>query len=84
MRYPVAMALLVSLLMTMAASSGTTPARRIDAGSSATATVGARIISASARIGAGFAPPMARMVPRRTTFNAADGRPVAALVYDFE
>ena len=71
--------------MAMAAVSATaTPARRIDAGSSATATVSARIISGSARIGAGFAPPLARMAPRPTTLSAADGRPVAALVYDFE
>ena len=57
---------------------------RYDSGSSAVITVSARIISASARVGVGRASPLPRMVPRRTTVSAADGRPVAALVYDFE
>ena len=60
------------------------PAMRHDNGSSATATISARIIRNSARIGAQHAPPLARMVPRPTTVSAADGRLVAALVYDFE
>ena len=60
------------------------PAIRYDIGSSAVIMVSARIIGASARVGAGRAPPLPRMVPRRTTVSAADGRPVAALVYDFE
>ena len=59
------------------------PATRYDSGASATVTVSARILRSSARVGAGQAPPP-RMVPRRTTVSAADGRLVAALVYDFE
>jgi len=60
------------------------PAVRYDTGSSAQIIVRARITRASASVGAGLAPPMPRMVPRHTTVSAADGRPVAALVYDFE
>ena len=85
MRYRPAMVMLVSVMMAMAAAS-TTPAsvQRFAAGSSASATVSARIVRTSARIGASFAPPLPRMTPRTTTVSAADGRPVAALVYDFE
>ena len=85
MRYRAAMIMLVPALAAMVAmSAAPAPARRYDAAASATATVSARIITGSARIGARFAPPMERMAPRHTTLSAADGRPVAALVYDFE
>ena len=60
------------------------PAIRFDSASSLQVTVGARIIGSSAKVGAGLAPPFRRMVPRRTTVSAADGRAVPALVYDFE
>ena len=60
------------------------PATRFDGGVSATVTISARIIRHSARVGAGLAPPAPRMVPRRAMVSAADGRPVPALVYDFE
>ena len=60
------------------------PSSRYASGGSAQATVSARIINASARVGDGLAPPLPRMVPRRTTVSAADGGSVAALVYDFE
>ena len=60
------------------------PSSRYASGGSAQANVSARIINASARVGDGLAPPLTRMVPRRTTVSAADGSSVAALVYDFE
>ena len=66
------------------ARESSSPAVRYDTGSSAHVIVRARIIRASASVGAGLAPPMPRMVPRHTTISAADGRRVAALVYDFE
>lgn len=53
-------------------------------GASAMVTVSARIISAPARVGAGFGPPQPQMVARRTMVSAADGGLVPALVYDFE
>src|SRR5688572_18909533 len=59
-------------------------ARRRPGGATATATVSVRIISTSAQVGAGFAPPLPGMTPRPATIAAADGRPVAALIYDFE
>lgn len=95
MRYPTAMALLMTFLVAMAAvpaaagqddraAAAPTPALRYTDGASASATVSARIISAPARVGAGFGPPMARMEARRTFVSAADGRAVAAVIYDFE
>lgn len=60
------------------------PVSRFDHGASLDVIVRARIIRSSARVGAGLAPPMPRMVARRTTVSAADGRAVPALVYDFE
>ena len=57
---------------------------RFGQGASASATISARIIRASASVGHGLGPPAHAMVPRRTTLSAADGSPVAALVYDFE
>ena len=95
MRYFESMDLLVPTLAALIASSAapaptTAHARhpgtsqRYDRGSSSRFTVRARIIRATARVGDGLAPPHPRMVPRRTTVSAADGRPVAALVYDFE
>ena len=60
------------------------PARRFEAGTSATVTVSARIVRRSAIIGPGRGPPAPGMVPRETTVSAADGRAVPALVYDFE
>jgi hypothetical protein len=60
------------------------PAMRAGTGASASATVSARIIRASARVGRGLGPPAPAMTPRRATVTAADGRAVAALVYDFE
>ena len=47
-------------------------------------TVSARIVRASASVGAGLGPPAPGMVPRLTLVSAADGRAVPALVYDFE
>jgi hypothetical protein len=57
---------------------------RFGQGASASATISARIIRASARVGHGLGPPAHAMVPRRATLSAADGSPIAALVYDFE
>ncbi|MDQ3074902.1 MAG: hypothetical protein M3Q88_04735 [Pseudomonadota bacterium] len=57
---------------------------RFDSGAALSVTVRARIIRASAIIGADHGPPAPRMIPRRTTIIAADGRAVPALVYDFE
>ena len=59
------------------------PARRSPGGASATITVSVTITSNAARIGHG-APPAAGMIPRVSTIAAADGRPVDALIYDFE
>ena len=85
MRYLVLMGMLVPVLAMMAVSAASaSPATRAGSGPSVTFTVSARIIGASASVGAGHAPPLARMVPRRTTVSAADGRPVRALIYDFE
>ena len=56
---------------------------RYDWGSSTQFAARARIMR-SASVGAGLAPPRPRLVPRRTTVSASDGRPVAALVYDLE
>ena len=58
-------------------------ALRYDWGSSTQFAARARIMR-SASVGAGLAPPRPRLVPRRTTVSASDGRPVAALVYDLE
>lgn len=58
-------------------------ARRSAGGASATATISARIVSSSARVGAGLPPP-ANLVARAATVTAADGRAVPALIYDFE
>ena len=60
------------------------PAIRYEAGASLNVTVQARIIQTSASVGASLDPPAPRMVPRRTTVSAADGRAIPALVYDFE
>ncbi len=57
---------------------------RFGQGASASATISARIIRGAARVGPGLGPPGHAMVPRRATLSAADGSPVAALVYDFE
>jgi hypothetical protein len=57
---------------------------RFGGGASASATISARIIRGAARVGPGLGPPAHAMVPRRATLSAADGSPVAALVYDFE
>ncbi len=93
MRYSVAMIMLVSLsaaLMMAAAPAaqglGTSrsPAFRFEGGASASVTISARIVRHSARIGASLGPPAARMVPRPTYVSAVDGRPVPALVYDYE
>ena len=79
---------LAALIAVSAASPPAGAARstviRHQPGASLNFAVSARIIRSSARIGHGFAPPSPRMLPRRTTVTAADGRPVAALVYDFE
>ena len=94
-RVPLAAVMLGLLPATALAAPATPPAAqraantivsavRFANGASATALVSARIIRQSARIGAGFAPPGPRMVPRTATVTAADGRPVPALVYDFE
>ena len=56
---------------------------RYDWGSSARFEARARIMN-SASVGAGLAPPRPRLVPRRTTVSASNGRPVVALVYDLE
>ena len=78
------MALLAPALASLIASSvPAADAVRFDP-AAATVTVSARIIASSARVGAGLAPPRPRMVPRRATVSAADGQPVAALIYDFE
>ena len=58
-------------------------ARRSMGGASATAAITARIISGSARIGAGLPPP-AGLAPRAATVTAADDSAVEALIYDFE
>ena len=58
-------------------------AQRSPGGATATAMISVRIISSSARIGAD-GPPLPDMVPRASTIAAADGSPVAALIYDFE
>ena len=60
------------------------PAQRFTTGSSVSVTVSARIVRAAARVGHGLGPPAHAMVPRSTTVSAADGRSVAAIVYDFE
>ena len=60
------------------------PATRFEGGASATATISARIVRHSARVGRGLGPPAPGMVPRRAMVSAADGRLVPALVYDFE
>ena len=86
------MVIIVPALVALAALSTTgtrgapapSPTLRYDAGATASVTVRARIVRASARVGPNFAAPLSRMAPRRTTVSAADGRPVAALVYDFE
>ena len=92
-RYPVAMAMFVSTLSLLAAAATAPPlgapvAQRSPTvraeGGAVSFTVSARIVSASASIGAAFGPPGPCMVARRTTVSAADGRLVAALVYDFE
>ena len=93
MRYSLAMAMLVPTLailaatLTVPAPSGSagqrSPTVRGD-GVTASFTVSARIVSASARVGAAFGPPAPRMVARRSTVSAADGRAVPALIYDFE
>lgn len=49
-----------------------------------TATVTARIVSQSARIGRDLGPPERGMIARPTAIAGADGQPVAALVYDFQ
>ena len=64
------------------AAAGSTATRF--SGASVTATVRARIVRTSARIGAGLGPPAPRMTPRHATVTAADGAAVPALVYDFE
>ena len=90
MGYGMVMVVIVPTLALLAATVAATPSAsrsptvRLDSGASATFVVSARIVSGSARIGAGLAPPAPRMVPRRTSVSAADGRPVPALVYDFE
>jgi hypothetical protein len=53
-------------------------------GASAIATVSARIVRDSARIGAAFGAPAAGLVARPTTIATADGSAVPALVYDFQ
>ena len=58
-------------------------ARRSPGGAAASATITVRIISSSARISADQ-PPQPGMAPRPATIAAADGRQVAALIYDFE
>ncbi len=65
-------------------TASTAYAVRFEKRTSATATIGGRIISDAARIGAKLAPPAANMVARSTTVSAADGSLVPALVYDFE
>jgi len=95
MRYFAAMAMLIPTMamiaLSSAAAQGTerversvSPAMRFAQGPSVEVTIRARIIRSAARVGAGFAPAEARMVPRRTTVSAADGRLVPSLVYDFE
>ena len=59
-------------------------ARRSIGGATATAAISARIISSSARVGHNLPPPTSAMAPRAATVTAADGSPVAALIYDFE
>ncbi len=62
-----------------------TPAvHRSSGGAVGIATVTVRIIANSARIGAGFAPPLPEMTPRAATITAANGGKVGALIYDFE
>ena len=93
-RYFRAMAILIPTLTLVAAALAVaapgdsavqrSPTVRAEGGASVAFTVSARIISASARVGAALGPPEPRMVARRTTVSAADGRAVPALVYDFE
>lgn len=86
MRYFAAMMFVptLSALIASFAAAPQSPAVRHDTGPSVAVAVRARIIRSSARVGAGLAPPLPRMTPRRTTVSAADGRLVPALVYDFE
>ena len=88
--YPV-LTLFASLAASAPAAPPTVLAVRADmstvtrfTGASASATVSARIIRSVARVGHDLGPPRSRMVPRTARVIAADGRPVAALIYDFE
>ena len=54
------------------------------AAGSATAQIMVRIVRTSASIGHGRVPPPGAHPPRAATLAAADGRPVHALIYDFE
>ena len=80
----------LAALLAAAATPGTAPvgstptASTRFSGASAVFTVSTRIIRGSARVGAGFGPPLPAMRARATTVTAADGAAVPALVYDFE
>ena len=65
-------------------NAGQATARRSPDGATAMANVTVRIISRPAKIGPRHGPPLPDMVPRAATIAAADGSPVAALIYDFE
>ena len=100
MGYPIAMVTIVPLLAALfgsvatsaaalpvtvvgeAAAASSTATRF--SGASVAATVTARIVRTSARVGAGLGPPAPLMQPRNTTVTAADGAAIPALVYDFE
>lgn len=69
-------------LAAVPASGGAAGAR--SRGAEATATITARVLSSSARVGAGLGPPLPAMTPRPATITAADSSQVDALVYDFE
>ena len=98
MRYFLSMAVFIPILGALVASAASATNLPMDGGrpagasgvsatrftgASATAQISVRII-ASASIGSGLGPPAPGMVPRRAMVSAADGRPVPALVYDFE
>ena len=73
---------LAALTVPLSGANGS-PDTRFDRAGSAETLIQARIIRA-ASVGPGRGPPVPRMVPRRTTVAATDGRLVAALIYDLE
>ncbi len=94
MRYLASMGMRISIVAALiAVSASATAAERVasadtavrfETRASARATVGGRVISDYARVGAELPPPGVSMTARPTTVTAADGSLVPALVYDFE